>query len=1026
MLMKHSFISAICALMIGMPLFAQSPVKGRVTDKGGVTLPGVMILDKTSGKWAVSDVNGEFRLDEASKGDALEISCMGFATTNLVYQGEASLNVTMTDDALELEESVVIGYGSVKKKDLTGAVGVIDSKVLESQSTTQLSQSLQGSVPGLAVTRSSSMPGASASVQVRGVTSINGSSPLILVDGMAVSSIDEVSNDDVEQITVLKDAASASIYGARAAAGVILITTKNAKEGDLHINYNAEYTLNTATTWAEYLNDPVNYMTMFNEYKWNDAGNGEGGDYQTYPKDYIENYLANSAVDPVEYPNYDWKKALIHKTSGRQKHNLSLAYGNDAIKTRISATYENNDALYDHSNYERMMARVRNTIKLNKRLSADADFSVKYSIKNDPTSNPISAANMYPSVYLGEYPDGRIAPGKAGSNMLAILREGGYNKNQQAYLTGKLALSYKLLDNLDITASFTPTYTITKQKIFNKAVPYYDYNDAAVVLGYVVNHQTTDLTEKRNDAYSFEFQTVANYETRIADAHNINLMAGYEQYSYTHEALSVVTNGMAISSFPYMDLANKDNLATGGDAYQNAYRSFFGRLMYNYLSRYYVQANIRTDGSSRFAKKYRWGVFPSVSLGWVVSNEKFMQNIESLTYLKLRASLGTLGNERIGNYPYQSSVNFHKSVMFDGTGSNVTSQMAAAQEAAAVEDITWETTWTYDLGADASFLDNRLAFSGDYFYKETKDMLLDVQIPAFTGFESPTVNAGTMHTNGWEIKVDWHDKVGDFTYGVGFNLSDSKSVMGDLKGTTFFGDKIIREGEEYNSWYGYRCNGIVLTDEQLANGAKQLISTLGPGDLQYKDISGTDGAADGKISADYDKVILGSSLPHFLYGGYINVGWKGFSLSVLMNGVGKKKSLLSESMVRPFVSQWLSAPAVLLNSDGSRNYWSVYNTDEQNAAARYPRLCYTSAEKNNYQMSDYWLIDGSYFRVKNINLGYTVPSSVIKKYGIKGLRMYLNIEDPICINNYLKGWDPEQSTGSYISRAYTVGFDIKF
>lgn len=1033
--MKKIIISIVCALFVCFPLLAQNLVKGVVKDSKGEIVSGAMILDKTTGKWAVTDVDGAFSIEGAQKGHSLEVSCLGFATNTIQFQGQANLEIVLEEDMMELEETVVIGYGSVKKKDLTGSVGVLNSGIIEQQSTVQLSQSLQGTIPGLSVTRSSSMPGASASIQIRGVTSINGSSPLILVDGMAVSSIDNVANDDVEQITVLKDAASASIYGARAAAGVILITTKGAKEGDLHINYNGEYSMVTATQWAEYLTDPINYMTMFNEYKWNDAGSPEGADYQTYPKEYIETYLQNSLLDPIDYPNFDWKSNIVKKFAGSHQHNLSVAYGNKTVKTRASISYQNTDALYDGSNFERAMARVRNSINITKKLSADVDFSFKHHIKTDPTVTPLQAANMYPSVYLGLYPDGRVAAGKTGSNSLGVLKEGGYKTNRNDIFTARIALNYKPVEGLNLSASYNPMWTMTKGKTFSKKVPYYDAYDTNVLLGYLTGHNTTDLTETRNDANSYELQFVANYEKRFAEAHNFNAMLGYEEYYYYHESFSSATTDMEMNNFPYMDLANKATISSSGDAYENGYRSFFGRLMYNYKSRYYIQANLRADGSSRFAKGHRWGFFPSASLGWVISNEKWMESVKPVSYLKLRASVGTLGNERIGNYLYQANIDFRNAIMYDAEGKLPLSQLTAAQTLLAVNDITWETTWTYDIGLDANFFDSRLGISADYFYKQTRNMLLEVDIPSFTGYGKPTNNVGTMHTNGWEMKIDWNDKKGDFSYGVGFNLSDSRSVMGYLGGKESLGDKIIREGVEYNAWYGYKSNGIILSEQQINDGPTQLITTIAPGDLQYQDIGGPEqidasgqaySAPDGKISADYDKTVLGSSLPHFIYGGYFNVGWKGLKLGVMFNGVGKQTVRIAEYMVRPFAVEWLAAPANLLNADGTRNYWSKYNTEAQNAKAEYPRLSYTSAQKNNYEMSDFWLMNGAYFRVKNINLSYTIPSAPLKKANIKGLRVYFNVDDPFCFDNYLKGWDPEQTTNSYIARTFTLGIDLKF
>ena len=1031
----HTLAICLAALFLGLNASAQNAgtVSGTVIDNTGAPIPGAMILDKNTGKWATTSDDGTFVLEGAVSGDAIEFTCLGFASYSAIYNGAARLDVTLQDDVETLEEAVAIGYGSVKKKDLTGSVGVLNKEVLEQQSVSTLSQALQGTIPGLTVTRSSSAPGASASLMVRGVTTISDSSPLVLVDGMAVGSIDYVNPEDVDQITVLKDAASASIYGARAAAGVILITTKSAREGEVQIKYNGEVSAITAT-FADYLQEPVTYMNMFNEYKWNDAGNPVGGEYQQYAKDYIENYYANNAKDPIEYPNFDWKGSIIKKAALHHRHNVTMSYGNKVVKSRVSAGYEFTDGLYKGIDHTKINARVKNTFNISKHLSGDLDFSFRNATAHSPRTTPLQAANMYPSIYLGLYPDGRIGPSKSGSNTLGVILDGGLNTTTHNYITGKVSLSYKPFEGFDITGALSPTYAFNKTKNFNKKLPYYDAYDTNLILGYVSGHNTNDLTEKRSDSNTLEAQVIANYEKSFNNKHNLNVMVGYEEYQAQSESMSTSSSDMELSNFPYLDLANASTLTTAGDASANAYRSFFGRLMYNYKGRYYVQLNAREDGSSRFHKNYRWGFFPSASIGWVMSEENWMQSVEPISYLKLRASLGTLGNERIGNYPYQSLIGFNTAMMYDNTG-KIVSQTTGAQSSFVIPDISWETTWTWDAGIDATFLDNRLSLTADYFYKETKDMLLAVKIPSFIGYGNPNQNAGTMHTRGWEVKVGWHDKVGDFTYAVSANLSDATSVMGNLNGTVFLGDNIITEGQEYNAWYGYKSTGIYQTNEEVAAAPTQLIPTLSAGDIGYADLGGNiyvdengveHNDPDGMINATYDKTILGSSLPHFIYGASVNLGWKGFSFGVLINGVGKQLSRVQEYMVRPMAGQWLAAPANLMNADGTRNYWSVYNDAATNAKAAFPRISYTSAEKNNFQMSDYWLFNGAFLRIKNINLAYTLPQKTVKSIGIKGLKLYLNADDPFVFSNYLKGWDPEQTTQSYIARTYTFGVDISF
>lgn len=996
-------------------------LKGTVTDEADEPIAGAVISDSNNKYTAMTDADGNFTISSVPFNTEVKCNFLGYKPISLKWDGKTPLQFKMEPDVVMLDETVVIGYAVVKKKDLTGAVGAIDSERLSKQRSPNLSTALQGAIPGLEITRNGSMPGASGSIQVRGVTTMGDSSPLILVDGTPVSSIDNVNPDDVDQISVLKDAAAASIYGARAAAGVILITTKGAKEGDLKITYNGEVSLIHASSYPDFVTDPIRHMQVINELRWNEAGNPEGGEYPTYSKDYIDSYLTNNYFDPIEYPIYDWRDRLLRKNAPRHKHTLSLSYGNKQVKTRISASYEKTEALYRNSNHERIFMRANNALNFNKQWSANVDLSMRHAVKNDPHSgSPIGAALRYPAIYLGTYPDGRIASGQSGSNTEGAFTQGGEKKNTVDYLTGRISLTYKPFDFLTFNANITPTMQWQKVKDMQKAVPFYDAYETDQLLGYVSGYETNNLTETRLDTRSLEKSITATFYKDFG-LHNVNVMAGYEDYSYHYETMTTTTEDMTLGDYPYLDNANKNKITTSGSAFENAYRSFFGRVMYNFNSRYFLQANIRSDGSSRFDSKYRWGWFPSASLGWRLTNESFMAGVSPvLSNMMIRASYGSLGNERIGNYPYQASVNLLNNVMFGSQGPE--SATAGAQVRYAVRDITWESTHTWDVGVDFSMFNNRLDFTGDIYYKKTKDMLIATEIPLFTGYEPPEVNAGDMNTRGWEIKLSWRDNINrDWSYSVGFNLSDSKSKMGNLGGTVkYSGDCIIREGDEYMAFYGYRSMGLYQTADEVANSAK-LIAAVGPGDVRYQDLGGADGVPDGAIDATYDREVLGASLPHLLYGGYINVGWKDIHLSATFNGVGRKKVRMSEVMVRQ--QSFRAAPEIIMG-----NYWSLYNTPEQNLDARYPRLCNTTGDKNNYEMSDFWLMDGSYFRCKNINLSYTFPKKLINRIRLKNLRVYVNVEDPFCFHHYPKGWDPEvnASATNYIATTYTFGVDLSF
>ena len=394
-------------------------------------------------------------------------------------------------------------------------------------------------------------------------------------------------------------------------------------------------------------------------------------------------------------------------------------------------------------------------------------------------------------------------------------------------------------------------------------------------------------------------------------------------------------------------------------------------------------------------------------------------NWDWLSFLKIRATWGALGNERIGDFPYMSTIAFGNTIFYQNNG--IYFDQTASQQKYAIENVTWEKTESTDIGLDISFLNNRLRVNGDYYWKNTKDMLLAMAIPDFLGFSDPDVNAGKMSTKGYELNVSWNDHIGDFSYGIAINFSDFTSKMGDLQGTQFLGDKVKMEGSEFNEWYGYVSDGLFLTEEDLKNSPKINDKNTQLGDIKYKDISGPDGVPDGKISPEYDRVLLGSSLPHFLYGGNINLGYKNFDLSLAFQGVGKQNARLAREMVEPFRNNYGNFPAII---DG--NYWSPYNTDELNAVAKYPRLTHVN-KSSNYAMSDYWLFNGGYFRLKNITLGYTFPKEWMNAIGIKGARIYASASDLFCLSKYPKGWDPEMGVSEYpITTSILLGVSVNF
>lgn len=999
----------------------QKQVSGVVVDTNGDPVIGANIVEKGTTNGTISDVEGRFFLNLSSDA-TLVITYIGYIPQEVNVGGRSSLTITLHEDSEVLDEVVVIGYGTMRKKDLTGAVTAVKGDELASRKTTQLSTALQGAIAGVTVTRDNNAPGAAAgSIRVRGITTIGDTSPLVIVDGVP-GSINDVNPNDVESMSVLKDAASASIYGSRAAAGVILITTKRAQEKSLSINYNFEYGLEIPTKQPEYVG-VKRFLETTNELRYND--NKTGGWNQAYSEDDINNWEKNNLTDPDKYPMTDWKGLIMKGSAPRQTHTISVAGGSKAVKSNASFVYDKVDGLYADRYYERFMIRANNDFTVNKYLGATLDFNFKRTKNHQPYYSPFSNMRLAPMIYPAVWANGEYANGKNGNNPYALVNSGGFKDEWYNQVGGRAAINITPLDGLKISGVIAPNYSFSKNKHFRKAVTYSLEDDPNMVGGYMEGYNTTKLSEERNDNYNVTIQGIVNY-MKTFGKHDLNLMAGYETYYSFGENLGASRDQYELENFPYLNVGPLDLRDNSGSATELSYRSWFGRVAYNFDNRYLLQANIRYDGSSRFHSDYRWGAFPSFSAGWVISEEAFMKNadIDWLSFLKLRASYGTLGNERItdkdGNalyYPYQAFINF-SDVLFYNNGS-VVPELSAAQWAYAVENISWETTSSVDIGLDATFFNNRLRFTADYYKKQTKDMLLALEIPDYVGFDNPQRNTGKMYTNGYDLELAWNDRVGDLTYSVSANFSDFVSKMGDLGGTQFLGDQVKFKDSEFNEWYGYLSDGLMLTEEDL-NGPK-LNNNVQLGDIKYKDVSGPDGVPDGIISPEYDRVLLGGSLPRFQYGGTLNLGYKGFDFSVAFQGIGRRNARLSPVMVQALYANWGNTPAII---DG--NYWTEKNTEAQNAQAFYPRLTYAN-NAVNYTMSDYWIFNGRYFRLKNLTLGYTLPVAWTEKVTIKQARIYVAANDLFCISKYPKGWDPEMGSSAYpITTSLLFGLSVKF
>ncbi|MDE7387450.1 MAG: TonB-dependent receptor [Muribaculaceae bacterium] len=996
--------------------------RGVVLDENGDPMVGATVRVKDGSAAVSTDLDGQFTID-AANGEKLIITYIGYDPAEVRVSG-ADMTVDMVPADNQLEEVVVIGYGAVKKKDLTGAVASVKGADLAAKKTTTLSNALQGSVSGLMVRRDNNAPGASAgSMHVRGVTTMGDSSPLIIVDGVQCDNIDYVNANDVESISVLKDAAAASIYGSKAAAGVILITTKRGDESSLSLSYNGEFGWELPTTQPTMVG-VTRYLEMNNELLYND--NPAAGYFQLYTADQVKNWVRYNATDPDRYPITDWKGMMMKSSAPRMTHTVSLSGGNKAVRSQASFSYDDVDGLYEGRNFHRIMFRNNNDFTISKYLSASLDVNIRNAKSTSTIYSPFSDMRKMPAVYPAVWENGGYAEGKSGANPYALLREGGSSVSRSTQVGGKASITVKPIDGLSISGIVSPFINFTKQKAFRKAVNYVLMSDPNVFGGYMEGSgsswATNKLSETRNDNWHITSQVIANYMKSFGK-NDVTIMAGYENYIMSTESLTAARDQYELTKYPYLNVGPEDFKDNSGTGTRYTSNSFFGRLLYSYDDKYLFQANVRRDGSSRFAKNYRWGTFPSFSAGWVMTREKFMEGIgaNSLSFLKLRGSWGKLGNERIGDsyFPYMSLMTFGNAYFYEN--GQVVSDKTAALRLLAVEDISWETTTSTDLGIDAYFLNSRLKFTADYYWKKTTDMLLAIQIPWSMGYSDPNTNAGKMSTHGYDLEVSWNDRHGDFYYGVTVNLSDFISKIDYLNNSDIIsGGKVKRAGELFNAWYGYICDGIYQTQDEVNNSAR-LNNTVTVGDLKYRDISGPEGKPDGVISSEYDRVPLGNSLPRFQYGGTINLGWKGIDMSIAFQGIGKQNAYLDRAMVEPLRDNYGNIPAII-----EGKYWSVFNTDAENRAATYPRLTNTT-KGNNYAISDFWMFNGRYFRLKNVTLGYTLPTEWTKKACIQKARFYFSASDLFSIDNYPKGWDPEMGVSAYpITTSLIVGVNLKF
>lgn len=984
-------------------------VRGVVSDESDV-LPGVSIVVAGTNQGTITDVNGKYSIN-VKKGSKLIFSYVGYRAHEAVAN-QSTINVKMKTDAIQLEEAVVVGYATQKKATLTGAVSSVSSENLTKRNVASLSTALQGAMPGVTIQQTSGQPGSDGGqIRVRGIGSIKSDQdPLVLVDGIEMD-INQVDANTVASVSVLKDAASASIYGSRASNGVILITTKRGKAGKVTTTYSGYLTVQRPTNMPEpvaaweYLQAELN--------SWDNAGASVTNTQREQQLRWIEE---QRTLKPDNWTRYDtdWKKETLKDNSLMHSHNVTVSGGSEDISFFASGSYLSQDGLIPNDNFDRTNLRLNADAKILSWMKLGIETNLRQSnLLNPGISTPKAIINqalyMLPHISAAKELDGNWGYGKNGINPTAAANASGEKKVRTSEALVNGTLTFTPIKGLELIGQYSRRQVSKRTRTL--ITPYLTSLSGMVKAEYP-DHDS--LKEEWEQTVRNYYRAQASYERTMND-HYAKLLVGFQAEDSEFTSFYGAKQGFDLERY-YLDNGDGSTASSGGGANSWAMMSWYGRLNYNYQQRYLLEVNGRYDGSSRFTKNNRWGFFPSVSAGWVISQENFLKNTtDIIDILKLRVSYGLLGNQNIGNYPYAAVV---KPGYGYYLGDDKSLAPGVAQTTLSNSDISWEKSKQFDVGIDLSLWNGLLSITADYYIKNIYDMLLTFPLPYYAGMQPAYSNAGDMSNKGWEISIGHKNKIKDFNYGVTFTLSDNRNKITNLNGLNSQ-DKTMVEGYPNNGIWGYLSDGYYQDWDDVANSPK-LSNSARPGYVKYKKINQGEGI-DPMLIDSRDQVYLGDSFPHFEYGLNLNASWKNFDLTIFFQGVGQRSTFMSGIGLKPFAN----------GANLFRHQMDSWTEDNRNA--EYPILVPEANAADNYVRSDKWVRNAAYCRLKNMVLGYTLPQSLTKKLNIGSLRLYVSGQNLFTISNFYKGYDPEVSYGGNqggefypIMQTFTVGVDLKF
>lgn len=967
-------------------------ISGVVFD-GGMNEPliGANVIVKGTTNGTVTDLDGKFTL-EANPNDILVISSIGFKTLEIKASEASKGKIILKEDSQALDEVVVVGYGVQKKANLTGSVATVKAEALESRPVSSVSAALAGQMPGVTAIQNSGRPGSqTGTITIRGKNSVNAASPLVIVDGVP-GSMNTIDPSDIESLTVLKDASSAAIYGVQAANGVILITTKKGKKGaGASVNYSGSVGWSTPTMRPKFLG-AADYAMLYNEATLNDNPNNP----LRFSEEDIELY--RNGTDPYGHPDTDWYKETMNKNAMETMHHLSISGGSEKTTYSASIGYTQQNGLIDANDYKRFNARTNIDSQINKWFSAGLNLSgyrgtlmdgwnsVAGMTQFTNRATPVEGVRNEEGTFLYHGKD----------NPVALLGRDGFRRTMDQQVNGNVYAQINILPNLTAKALFSVRNDERSEEGFKSQVVYGLKNEATTGLreGY----------EKQTWWNWYTTQVLINYNETWGK-HDLGLLGGFEQIEHTYKKLEAERKGGGNNelqeSLSTLDASSQTNKES---RYEVAHRSYFARAQYGFADKYLFEANVRIDGSSRFASDNRWGAFPAFSAGWRITEEDFMKNadINWLSNLKLRLGWGQTGNEELKDEEVYLTVPSYayEKYMF---GNSLYS--TAYESRYANKNLKWATVTSLEGAIEAGFLNNKLGFELAVYKKTTNDMLLYLPVQGVFGMDAPRQNAGQVQNKGFDLNIFHNNVVNkDFRYDINFNVAYVHNELTDLKGTEGKDPGQGRdnfwylEGNPIGSYYGLVADGYFNTEDDLKNHAKRT-GTEQLGDIKYKDLNN-----DGKIDLANDRAVIGKEFPSWTAGLGANLYYKDFDLSLFFQGAFDVDAYVNGEAAYAF----FNGGKVL---ERHLDRWTPTNHD-----ASYPRI--TMADQINYQFSSYWLQDASYVRLKNLTLGYNVPKELLSKINLTRVKVFITGENLFTITG-MDSLDPESAPSNARGALYS-------